>query len=76
MLNAFCEPSKLMDCDYDSSESMYEYFESHTTRCFVIVFYLAISFGPEQGPSSGRYYSPSKMSLISTIFCAIENVNI
>jgi len=29
--------------------------QSYTTRCFIIVFYLATSFGPEYGPSSGYY---------------------
>jgi hypothetical protein len=75
MLNAFCELSKCMNFDYNRSESICEYFQSHTTRFFVIVFYLATSFGSERGPSSGRYYSPCKMPLISTILYAIEIIN-
>ena len=34
---------------------MYQYFKSHTTRCVINVFYLATSFGPECGTSSGHY---------------------
>jgi hypothetical protein len=31
------------------------YFQSHTTRCITVVFYMATSFGPECGLSAGHY---------------------